>query len=612
MAFDWRKRLETVSHEPGVYIMRSHRGTIVYIGKAADLHARLRSYFGQGSSDTRLFVSSLEAVLGDIETILVRSAKEALILENHLIKKHQPRFNVRLKDDKNFLQLRLDVTRPYPRLEIVRKRKKDGALYFGPYHSARSIRQTLKLVGRHFRLRNCTDTVFRTRTRPCLQYQIGRCLAPCVLDVAEDDYARRVEDVRLFLSGHGRALAKRLRDQMGAASHQLDFERAARLRDQALAVERSLQEQVIDLGKGEDFDAFGLYREGAEATVQVIRIRKGLLTSSRAYHFEDQPLPSEELLRNFLGRYYEEADIPRTVLLPLGVDDAEVRAEWLSEQRGSKVELRVPQRGRIRELVGLAEKNAAQAFEERRQKEDTRTRVLEGLQKKLNMERLPERIECYDISQFQGSEAVGSRVVFEQGEANKAQYRHYSIRDVEGQNDFAMMYEVLSRRFQPRKGEPDPHPQLLVVDGGLGQLGMAKAVIEDLGVFDVELASLAKSRVIDSERSSAPERSPERVFRPGRKNPIVLHQNSSEIYLLQQLRDEAHRFAITFHRQSRRRRNLASELDNIPGVGPSRRRTLLKHFGSLKRVKTASLGELKEAPGVPDKVAVAVFRAFSA
>ena len=616
-SFDWRERLETVPHQPGVYLMRDRKGEVVYVGKAADLHARLRSYFQEATSDTRFFVPLLAGTLGDIETILTESAKEALILENHLIKQHQPRYNVRLKDDKNFLHLRLDPEREWPRIDVVRRRAKDKASYFGPYHSARSIRETLRLVNRHFQLRSCTDSVLRNRKRPCLQHQIGRCPAPCVLDVDRDEYRRNVEDVRLFLGGQGRTLLDRLRRDMKDAADRLAFERAARTRDQIGAVERSLQRQSVDLGRTDDIDAFALAREGAAVTVQVVRVRQGLLTSSRAWHLSDRPWPDEALLSDFVGRYYEdvEAPIPDLVLVAVPLEDAEVRAEWLGERRGRSVEVRTPQRGRLARVVEIATKNAAQAFEERKRTSDDREKVLAGLQRKLDLSAPPRRIEGYDISQFQGGESVGSRVVFLDGEPAKAHYRHYGIRDVAGQDDFASMFEVLRRRFRPRRGAADPHPDLLVVDGGVGQLNVARAVLAELGVTDVPLASLAKSRVLapddpSTPSSEAPEHSPERVFLPGRKNPVALRPNSSELYLLQRLRDEAHRFAITHHRQKRRKRTLASALDAVPGVGPTRRRLLLTQFGSLERVREADLATLKAVPGLPTPVAERIFAAL--
>jgi excinuclease ABC subunit C len=593
--------------------MRDRAGEVVYVGTAADLQNRLRSYFQEGTSDTRFFVPLLAGTLGDIETILTQSAKEALILEGHLIKTHQPRYNVRLKDDKSFLHLRLDPAREWPRIDVVRRRAKDGAHYFGPYHSARSIRETLRLVNRHFQLRSCTDSVLRNRRRPCLQHQIGRCPAPCVLPVDRAEYARNIEDVRLFLGGQGRVLVDRLRRDMKAAAEALEFERAARIRDQLAAVERSLQRQSVDLARGDDVDAFALHREGAEVTVQVVRVRQGLLTSSRAWHLSDRPMPSEELLRDFVGRYYgddAEVDLPDVVLVPLPLEDAAARAEWLTERRGRRVEVRTPQRGALARLVDLAQKNAAQAFEERQRSADDREKVLAALQRKLELPSPPRRMECYDISQLQGGEATGARVVFQDGEPHKDQYRRYAIRGVIGQDDFAMMKEVLSRRFRPAKGAPDDAPDLLVVDGGIGQLNIARAVLAELGIADIPLASLAKSRVIDGgpkDRSEAPEHSPERVFLPGRKNPVVLRQNSNELYLLQRLRDEAHRFAITYHRERRRKRTLTTALDEIPGVGPTRRRLLLTHFGSLKRLRDADLAAIQAVPGLPPRVAERVY-----
>lgn len=608
---DWLEHtLATTPRKPGCYLMKDRTGEIVYVGKAQDLRARLGQYFQPSTSDTRFFVGLLERVLGAIDIIVAQNAKEALLLENELIKRHQPRFNVKLKDDKNFLNIRIGREHAFPRLQVVRKRKKDGADYYGPYHSATAIRQTLKVVNRHFQLRTCRDSDFARRTRPCLEHQIGRCPAPCVLPVPAEEYARHVDDVRLFLSGRADALSTRLKAKMVAASEALEFELAARYRDQLDAIERSLTPQKVVLDEALDIDAFGLYREGERVFVQVLRLMGGVLIGSTSYPVKKTLLPDDEVLDGFLGAYYDGSrPVPELVLLPIALAESEVWAELLGEVRGKKVEVRCPQRGDKLRLVELATENAKTAFQQTRRSEDDASETLARLKERLHLEKLPRRIECYDISNIQGTNPVGSMVVAVDGQIAKHEYRTFKVRLGDTPNDFAMMLEVLSRRMKQVK-EGAPGPDLIVVDGGKGQLAMAEEALAQLGVSDIELASLAKSRVLDEaghvargkvkDRPSSDDvdRSPERVFRPGQKNPIVLRQNSNELFLLQRLRDEAHRFAITFHRKLRAKRTVRSALDDVAGIGPSKKKALLQAFGSVDNLRKASPQALSEVPGI--------------
>jgi len=610
---DWLvERLETAPRKPGVYIMKDRVDEVVYVGKAQDLKARLAQYFAPTPGDTRFFVGLLEHVLGAIELIVANNVKEALLLENELIKRYQPRFNVKLKDDKNFLTLRLGKEHAWPRLEVVRRRKKDDADYFGPYHSATAIRNTLRVINRHFQLRTCRDSELKNRARPCLEHQIGRCPAPCVLAVPREAYQESLADVKLFLSGRGDNLKRRLAGKMQAASEALEFELAARYRDQLQAIERSLAPQTVLLGDESDLDALGLYREGAELVVQTLHVRGGVIASSRGYRMTKNELPDDEVLDGFLSAYYDGTrPLPDVVLLPVALPEAETWGELLSEARGRKVELRHPQRGDKRRLVEMAIENARTTFTEKKRDRDSALETLARLQGKLGLDALPRRIECYDISNIQGTNPVGSMVVATDGVMDKKAYRHFKIRGEARPNDFAMMLEVLSRRFRDASAaeDGDSYPDLLLIDGGKGQLNIAVEVLKTLGITDIEVASLAKSRVLDEEghvardpkerpSSDEIERSPERVFRPGRKNPVVLRQNSNELFLLQRLRDEAHRFAITHHKKLRHKSTLTSELDAIPGVGPARRRELLRHFGSLKKVREADAEALAGCPGV--------------
>ncbi len=612
--FDYAAKLAIIPHAPGCYLMRDQRGRIIYIGKAKDLKARVRSYFAVSSGDPRAFVKLLPNILGDIETIITANEKEALILENTLIKRHKPRYNVRLKDNKTFLSLRIDLNAKWPRVEIVRKAREDHARYFGPYHSSHSVRQTLQVLNKHFMLRTCLDSVLANRSRPCLQYQIKRCPAPCVFPIDREAYMAHVREAVLFLEGKGDELVTRLRAKMLAASEDMDFENAARYRDQIQSIEKMLERQIAVDGSDVDRDAFGYYREGDRLVIQVVHVRGGRLEGARSFGFAEQEFPDVEILSSFLNLYYNSGNyIPREICLPFGMEaeDMTAFADLLRELAGYRVEIHVPKRGPKHALVETAMTNARHSFESEHA-HDVRTRdLLEKLQARLGLHNYPERMECYDISNLQGSQIVGSMVVFQDGVPEKSEYRHYKMKEVTSQDDFASMREMLSRRFKKVAEGDDAAPDLIVIDGGRGQLGQAMAVFEDLGLHDIDVISLAESRVdkIGFEDESV-TRSPERVFLPGRVNPVVLRQNSAELYLLQRIRDEAHDFANGFHKQLRRRQSLLSSLDDIHGVGPKTKRDLLRHFGSLKSIKEASLAELQGVKGVGGVTAQTIFDFF--
>ena len=672
--------LEALPTAPGVYIMKDGRGKPIYIGKAAVLRNRVRQYFQPASGDSRDFVPLLEGIVADIETVVTSNEKEALLLENTLIKRHQPRFNVKLTDDKNFLVLRLDPDGEWPRLEVTRRLGDDGAYYFGPYHSATSCREALRVVNRHFQLRTCTDHVLHNRKRPCLQYQIKRCPAPCVLPVSREAYGDQVRDVRLFLDGKNDELLDRLRARMKDAAARTEFEVAAEIRDQVRALEVSLEKQRVVSSDFLDQDVVGYHREGIALEIVVMSIRNGQLNGSRAYSFTGQEFPDAELISSFIGLYYDlGAPPPDEVLLPVEIDDAPLKAEWLSEKRAAlpgrhrKVEVQTPQRGDRRRLIDLATKNAAASFATRRNARADVELALGKLQRRLKLPKLPRVIECYDVSHLQGFATVASMVVFVDGRPEKSRYRTYKVRapGAAGRSrhndDFASMYEVLSRRFRrAREGGEDAGtwklPDLIVVDGGKGQLAMALAAARDVGIdvragVGLPIVALAKERdvalaegleegssagvpeaasapepVVDaaadvapastSDEAAAPKAEapapvspkkagrdtgsttkPDRVFLPHAKDAIPIRNNSAEMFVLQQLRDEAHRFAISFHRNSRRRLTLRSALSEIPGIGPGRQRQLLRHFGSVKRVREATVVELAAAPGISPALA---------
>lgn len=599
-----QEKLDALPNQPGVYLMKDRAGKIVYVGKAVNLRSRVRSYFNQGTSDTRAFVALLDRVLGDLETVLVSTEKEALLLENELIKKYRPRFNVQLRDDKNYLCLRLELSHRYPRLETVRRPKKDKAKYFGPYASASSIRETLRVVNKYFQLRTCTDYALENRRRPCLLFQIGRCPAPCVNPIAPEDYRRNVDAVVLFLEGRSAPLIESLRARMKTAASKLEFEEAARLRDQVIALQRSLERQTVATTDEIDQDVFGLHREADRITIYLLHVRGGRISGGQAHHFVSE-FPDDELLSSFANQYYgDENFVPNEVVLPSAIEsEARALEELLTESKGERVRVTVPARGEKVELVKLASKNAERSFSERKRSREEVEAVLEKLKARLHLTRVPHRMECFDISHTQGTSIVASQVASFDTEPDKARYRRFKIKTVTQNDDFASMHEVLTRRLRRGKAQNDL-PDLIVIDGGKGQLASAWAAMRDCGIEGVDLVSLAKSRDLEvADRDEESKKSPERVFLVGRKEPIVLPQNSPELFALTRLRDQAHRFAITYQRKVSRRRGLSSHLDQIPGVGATRRTALLTHFGSLKRIKEASIEELAAVGGLGPAVA---------
>ncbi|MEL7367503.1 MAG: excinuclease ABC subunit UvrC [Myxococcota bacterium] len=615
----WLERAKGLPTQPGVYLMKDDRGAVIYVGKAKNLKSRVSSYFQEGTSDYRAFIGLLSTMLADLETVVTRTEKEALILEREMIRRHEPRFNIIWRDDKQFLCLRVDPTHEYPWVQVVRNMGDDGARYFGPFHSASAARQTLRVVNRHFQLRTCRDSVLYKRKRPCLEHQIGRCPAPCVYDINRDRYQENVDDVLLFLDGKGAELADRLQDRMLAASSREEFEVAAHYRDQLKAVQRTLEKQQVTLSKLVDQDAFGLYREGDHVCVALVEVRAGRAENISTRLFSDVADDDSQILSSVIMQRYalsEDAtgigvgiSPPKEVLVPDTLDAMAELEELLTLRRGSRAHLFVPKRGEKVAILHLARDNAEHGFHEQRKKTGALDQVLSNLQRRLRLRNVPRRIECFDISNLGDQRIVGSKVVFEAGTPAKKRYRRYQVRSTQGQDDFASMYEVLSRRFRRGLAENDL-PDLVVIDGGKGQLGVAKAVFKDLGVERVDLISLAKSRVQGTDGQDAPVRSDERVFKPDLRDPVVLSQRSAELLLLARIRDEAHRFAITFQRELRRKDRLRSPLDDIPGVGPTRKKALLKHLGSLKRVQAASVEDLANVPGIGQKAAEAIYRAL--
>lgn len=610
--------LHTAPHKPGVYLMKNAKGKVFYVGKAKDLHNRMHQYINP-SSDTRHFVQILDDILYSVEFFITESEKEALLLENTLIKKHYPKHNVLIKDDKNYFSIRLKIKEPFPRLEVVRKRKKrDNALYFGPYSSATMARKMIKLVNKHFMLRDCSDKSFKKMTRPCVRHQMGRCHGPCCLPVEVETYRKEIERVKLFLEGKKELLIEQLTPLMQEASAELNFELAAKIRDQIAAVSGSLEKQVADLSRNVNWDVIGFHRENELATFAVVRIRDGVIRGRNAFDVSCRAISDITVVDGFVKQYYEDAwPLPKKVILPLLPDGWQTLAEWISDRAGHKVEISVAERGAPNRLAKIARANAEQQFFERLSKHADTMKTLEILRRKLSLRNLPKRIECIDISNIQGTLAVGSVICFTDGLADKNNYRKYKIKTLSSPDDFAMMKEVLTRRFK-RGLEEDNLPDLLVVDGGKGQLAQATTILDELGINNVDVVSLAKSRLKDgvgegqiAEQFEGKMRTPERVFLPKVKNPVILKPGTSELGLLMQVRDEAHRFAITYHRQLRSKKNLRSGLLDIPGIGTKRAKQLLTHFGSLKKVREAKAVDIAALTGFNENLAEEILRHLS-
>jgi excinuclease ABC subunit C len=607
------EKLEALPPQPGCYLFRDHEGKVLYVGKAKSLRARVRSYFQAGTSDERAFIPFLRRSVADLETIVTGSEKEAAILENSLIKEHRPRYNVKLRDDKEYLSLRLDLSHDWPRLALVRRPSRDGARYFGPYHSATAARRTLQLVEKHFRLRTCSDRELVGRARPCLQYQIGRCPAPCVFDVDRDEYAAQVRAVALFLDGRHDELVLELQQRMRAASGRLDFELAARYRDQLQAVELVREEQRVVSVTDRDQDVVGLYREGDLVELVVLSVRRGKVVEALSFSSKGVEVPDDEVIAAFVREHYRDggpgsAAVPDEVLVPVLPDGASGIGEWLSDRRHEvmastsrpgpgRCRLMAPRRGPRRGLLDLAEQNARHAFEEKRRTDEDMQGRLERVRQRLRLPTVPERIECCDISHLGGKDTVGAIVALFQGAPDKQRYRTFHVTTTEGGDDYGALREVLTRRFLRGRDAGDEAgwelPDLLVVDGGRGQLAVALAAARDLGIADLSIVGLAKEK-----ENPSGEKLVDRVYLPGQKNPIQLRPNSPELHVLARARDEAHRFANRGRRATGKRRRLASELDGIRGIGPKTRRALLKAFGSVERVLGASDEALLGVAGV--------------
>jgi excinuclease ABC subunit C len=586
--------LKNLPPSPGVYLMLDRKGKVLYVGKAGNLKNRVRSYFVKGG-DERYRIQYLMERVDSIRTILTGNEKEALILENNLIKQHRPKYNVLLRDDKSFFSLKLNVSHTFPRLTLVRTQrvKSDGERYFGPYASAHDARVTWRFIQRLFPLRQCTERQFTTCKRPCLNCQMRRCLCPCAGKVDPQEYARMVEGVSLLLRGRSEDLLNQLKAEMETAAGELRFEEAARIRDRLAAVERTLEKQNVSFFHFKDQDVVALLRDGSSNlfVMQVLSFRKGNLLSADSFAFKNPALDEEEILTSSIKQYYVSgAFVPKEVLISRPIEQPEFIEAWLSEMRGNKVTIRVPSRGQGSRLMALALKNAHDSLLREKQK-DNMLRAIEYIASRLHLPAPPKHIEGYDISNISGSEPVGVKVAFKDGTPDKKGYRKYKIRGFTDQDDPGMIFQAISRRVAHR--DEEPLPDLFLIDGGKSQLNAAHAALNEmLGEDAPPVASIAKAREEDEE---------ERFYLPNRKNPVTFPRGDAGLMLLMRVRDEAHRFAHSFHTKSRAKAVVRSTLDEVPGIGPKKRQALLMKFGSVAGLLAASDEEIAAVPGVNAK-----------
>jgi excinuclease ABC subunit C len=592
--------LKTVPKSPGVYRMLDKQSRVLYVGKAKNLKNRLTSYTHFSGSDHNKTTVMLSKV-SRVDTLLTNTEKEALILEASLIKKHKPKYNIILRDDKNYPLIKVTVQDTWPRVHMTRRRKKDGAKYFGPYSSSSSMWATLRLLADLFPLRKCKGNTVRPRKRPCLNLQMGKCLAPCVGLADHDEYQEQVNKVLMVLEGKNRSLVKELRQEMEKSAEGLLFERAAELRDQITALSRTLEKQVVASSILKNQDIFGYCRQGTSIAIAILFVREGLITGSRNF-FLSEPMETDTIiLSQALNQFYDTKGTPaKEILIPFAAEDAEILQERFSELLGSNVNLTIPKRGDRVRLMQMANANAAHVFDEQEKKERSWQGLSASMEKLLHLAHIPNHIECLDISNTSGKQAVGSLVCFKNGEAAKNHFRHYKIQTVHGPDDYAMMEEVLQRRFK-RGIDENNLPELFIVDGGRGQLGIALRVADELGIRDdLDWIGIAKEKNSEGEK----------LYKPGRKNPILLKSHNPVLLYLMRIRDESHRFGVTFHRKLRAKASIASTLDEIQGIGMSRKKKLLKQLGSVKRIRESTLEELSKVNGIGKDIASAIHEHF--
>ncbi|MBN1571932.1 MAG: excinuclease ABC subunit UvrC [Deltaproteobacteria bacterium] len=601
------KTLETktanLPNSPGVYLMKNSSGKVIYVGKARELKKRVSSYFRdveKKDPKTRHLIKSIS----DFDFIVTDNEVEALLTEGTLIKEYRPRYNVDLKDDKNYLCLRIDLDEDFPRFTFVRNIKRDGARYFGPYTDAKAIRQSLKWLSATFLLRQCTDHKFNNRSRPCIYYEINQCSGPCLNLITKEEYYKGVDEVVMFLSGRGDDLIKRLTAEMELLAEEMKFEEAALYRDRIASIKRIMETQKVVTKDLVDRDVIGIHREGLSIGFSILLVRGGRLMGSWYRLFKNVLDEDPEAVQSFIEQYYSgERYVPDEILLPVEVFDKELLLKWLRGK--SEVEILVPKRGRLRALVTMAQKNAESSFVEWKKSSESRIEALEALRERLGLPVFPRRMECFDISNVKGTLSVGSMAVFTDGEPDRSQYRHYKIKGVPAANDYAMIEEVLARRI--KRLDDENRPDLILIDGGKGHLNIAAEVLRDLKASDIPLAAIAKG---EKGGETVGKGKSDRVFLIGRKNPIVIKGSSLALFLLMQIRDEAHRFAIEYHRKLRKKKGVRSALDEIEGVGEKRKKALLKHFQRIGDIKLATVEELSAVNGVSPAVAQSIHAYF--
>lgn len=600
-------RVKELPTEPGVYLMRGTADKIIYVGKAKDLRARVRSYFQDKKHQSGKTVHLVTQILS-IDYIITKTEVEAFLLEASMIKKHRPRYNIRLKDDKAYPYIRVTVQETYPRLYLSRRVTNDGAYYYGPYTSGLAVRETIRFLNRTFQIRDCTDGFMKTRKRPCMTHQIGRCTAPCVDMISSEEYKLDVKGAVKFLDGKNKQIIKELKSKMKASSDAEKYEEAARVRDSLQAIEKLIEAQVMVSQNDEvDQDVVAYHGDPRGTLVEVLHIRKGRVIGTRSHFLPklDHTSPDEdpkEWLTSFLNQYYEDNIIPDCILLPVDLtsDIYKLLRDVFMERQGKKAVLSHTLNPDGIKLMAMATKNAEAHFKDHINRQTNVLEALGEIQMKFKLKQLPFRIECFDISNFQGKDSVASQVVFEDGVPKRDDYRKYKIKTVEGSNDFASMKEVLSRRFKHTEYDD---PQLVVVDGGKGQLTLALAALKEIGRWDICVVGMAKSRTEGNFTDAEVTASEERFFLPGQSNPVMFQRNSRALAILESIRNEAHRFAITFHRQLRDKRMVASRLDEIEGLGEKRKTALLKHFGSVEALRVANIDEVASVPTITMKLA---------
>ena len=588
-------RVKNAPASPGVYLMKNRDDKVIYVGKASNLKNRIKNYFGR--TDSRSMVSFLIAKVRDVEFIVTETEKEALILENNLIKEHRPRYNVNFRDDKTYFNIRIDPSATFPRFQLVRRPKKDGARYFGPYPSSAGAKETLRFIQSIFRLRTCTDQEVISRKRPCIEYQIKRCLAPCAGLIYEASYKGLVNDGMAFMEGREKKLIADLCVRMKMASENLHFEEAAVLRDTIAAIEETLEKQTVVSGLSKDRDVFGIHREGHLTQICILYERTGKIIGKKTAPLFKIRSESSEILSSLMKQYYDGgAYIPDEIIIPLDIEDRAVMMEWLWEKKGKKVSVGVPKRGQGVELLKIAGNNAVSIFELEKHRTPTEE-TLSVIARELLLKNIPRRIECFDISNIGGKFAVGSMVTFIDGKAWKPGYRRFRIRTVHGADDYAMMYEVLNRRY----GGKDNLPDIVLVDGGKGQLGVAVAALKDLHIEGVDVVALAKE-----PRQRQTDKGEDRAYIMGKKDPVYVSKWPEALFLLQRVRNEAHRFAVAYYRQLKGKGDFHSLLDEITGIGGEKKKALLKLFGDVSRIRDASVQELQGVRGIGRQTAARI------